>query len=160
MWQQRVFIGDMQRFSIMEMGPSMMAREVLEGLAKQGQFEGIQGVGGWMLFEVAQDFGMGEFPDTLLGSSGGLLTVGYRGFLCVLERPIRAYEVVADVVNSWDKDRTVNTLIAKLSELAYLLRPSVSVVCLRSYGRAMTNEYYLRCFLGHAYFFTEICRLC
>lgn len=60
-WQQRVFVGDMQRFSIMEIGPNMTAREVVEMLARQGQLEPFQGVGGWMLFEVAQDFGMGAF---------------------------------------------------------------------------------------------------
>lgn len=93
-------------------------------LAKQGQLESSQGVGGWMLFEVAQDFGMGEFP--LLGGSF-VRSFWFVDFLLIaIERPIRAYEVVADVVNSWDKDRTVNIIIAKKTELAYLLRPSVS----------------------------------
>lgn len=47
-----------------------------------------------------------------------------------LERPIRPFEVVADVVNSWDKDRTVNTIIVKMSQVANLLRPSVSSISL------------------------------
>lgn len=41
-----------------------------------------------------------------------------------MERPIRSYEIVADIVNSWDKDRTVNMLVARKTPLAALLHPS------------------------------------
>jgi len=51
-----------------------------------------------MLFEVSQDFGM--------------------------ERPIRHFEVVSEVINSWDKDKSVNLLVAKKTPLAPLLHPS------------------------------------
>ncbi|TFY70960.1 hypothetical protein EVG20_g2043 [Dentipellis fragilis] len=97
-WQQRVFIGDMQRFNMMEIGPTTTSKEVIEMLDRQAQLDQWVGSGGWMLYEVAQDFGM--------------------------ERPIRNYEVVADVVNSWDKDRTVNMLVARKTALAAILHPS------------------------------------
>jgi len=56
------------------------------------------GAGGWMLFEVSQDFGM--------------------------ERPIRHFEAVSDVINSWDKNKSVNLLVVKKTPLATLLHPS------------------------------------
>ncbi|THH15842.1 hypothetical protein EW146_g4687 [Bondarzewia mesenterica] len=98
-WQQRVFIGDMQRFNMVEIGSTASAKDILDVLDRQGQLGQWTSSGSWMLYEVAQDFGM--------------------------ERPIRSYEVVADVINSWDKDRTVNTLIAKKTPLAAILHPSV-----------------------------------
>lgn len=61
-WQQRIFIGDMQRFNMVEIGPSTTAKEVLDMLDRQGQLEQWVGSGSWMLYEVAQDFGMGQLP--------------------------------------------------------------------------------------------------
>ncbi|TFY78966.1 hypothetical protein EWM64_g5045, partial [Hericium alpestre] len=97
-WQQRVFVGDMQRFNMVEIGPTTTSKEVIEMLDGQAQLAQWVGAGGWMLYEVAQDFGM--------------------------ERPIRNFEVVADIVNSWDKDRTVNMLVARKTALASLLHSS------------------------------------
>lgn len=59
--QQRVFIGDMQRFSVVDLGPRTNAREVLQAIESRGDLspEEIEG-GDWMLFEIANDFGMGE----------------------------------------------------------------------------------------------------
>jgi len=71
---------------------------VIDALETQGQLANWAGVGGWMLFEVSQDFGM--------------------------ERPIRHFEVVSDVINSWDKNKSVNLLVAKKTPLATLLHPS------------------------------------
>lgn len=51
-----------------------------------------------MVWEVAQDFGM--------------------------ERPVRSFELLSDVEASWNKDKTVNTFILKLTTLEPLLNPS------------------------------------
>jgi hypothetical protein len=59
-WQQRVFIVDLQRFNTLMMSPTTTAKEVIDALETQGQLANWAGVGGWMLFEVSQDFGMGE----------------------------------------------------------------------------------------------------
>lgn len=59
-WQQRIFIVDLQRFNTLTMSPTTTAKEVIDTLEAQGQLANWAGVGGWMLFEVSQDFGMGE----------------------------------------------------------------------------------------------------
>lgn len=59
--QQRVFIGDMQRFNMVEIDPSTTAGDVVRMVDDQGSLKGWVGSGGWMLWEVAQDFGMGEY---------------------------------------------------------------------------------------------------
>jgi len=64
-WQQRVFVVDLQRFNTVTMSPSTTAKEVIDVLERQGQLANWVGVGGWMLFEVSQDFGMGEPYSTL-----------------------------------------------------------------------------------------------
>lgn len=43
----------------------------------------------------------------------------------IAERPIRHFEGVSEVINSWDKDKSVNLLVAKKTPLATLLHPSV-----------------------------------
>lgn len=58
-WQQRVFIVDLQRFNALMMTPTTTAKDVIDTLEAQGQLANWAGVGGWMLFEVSQDFGMG-----------------------------------------------------------------------------------------------------
>ena len=60
-WQQRIFIMDLQRFNTVVMNPITTARDVIDVLEAQGQLTaGRADVGRWMLFEVFQDFGMGE----------------------------------------------------------------------------------------------------
>ena len=54
LWQQRIFVGDLQRFNMMEVGGSTSAQDIVDGLGHQGELEG----NSWMLFELAQDFGM------------------------------------------------------------------------------------------------------
>ncbi|KAI0322020.1 hypothetical protein OF83DRAFT_1050149 [Amylostereum chailletii] len=98
MWQQRVFVFNMQTFYMVEIGPGSTARHVLGMLEQQGRLGNWAGAGGWMLFEISQDFGM--------------------------ERPLRGFEIVGDVVKSWDKDRTVNVLLAKKTPMASTLHPS------------------------------------
>lgn len=60
MWQQRVFIGNMQRFCLVEIGSGTSAGDVLNMVDGQGSLDQAVGSGGWMLWEVSQDFGMGE----------------------------------------------------------------------------------------------------
>jgi len=55
--QQRVFIGDMQRFNTVELTPATNAGDVIKLMAGQGILDRS---GSWMLFELAQDYGMGE----------------------------------------------------------------------------------------------------
>ena len=58
--QQRVFIGNMQRFNMVEIGASTTAGDVIEMIEAEGSFKkDFAGSGGWMVFEIAQDFGMG-----------------------------------------------------------------------------------------------------
>jgi hypothetical protein len=59
-WQQRIFVVDLQRFNTLTMSPSTTAKEVIAVLERRGQLANWVGAGGWMLFEVSQDFGMGE----------------------------------------------------------------------------------------------------
>ncbi|TFK33010.1 hypothetical protein BDQ12DRAFT_691702 [Crucibulum laeve] len=96
--QQRIFIGDMQRFNMVEIGPTTNAGDVIEMVEAQGSLAGWAGNGGWMVWEVAQDFGM--------------------------ERPIRNFELLMDVQSSWNKDKMVNTFVIKLTPFAIPLRRS------------------------------------
>ena len=61
--QYRVFIGNMQHFNTVEIGPYMRAGDVVDLVNAQGELTGEAAAhpGGWMLWEIAQDFGMGEF---------------------------------------------------------------------------------------------------
>ncbi|GLB38230.1 putative pleckstrin homology domain [Lyophyllum shimeji] len=90
--QQRVFIGDMQRFNMVEIGPSTNAGDVIEMVEAQGSLKGWVGSGDWMVWEIAQDFGM--------------------------ERPIRSFELLSDVQASWNKDKMMNTFVIRLTPLA------------------------------------------
>ncbi|KAJ7486114.1 hypothetical protein B0H11DRAFT_2412101 [Mycena galericulata] len=94
----RVFIGDMQRFNMVDIGPATSAKHVLAMVEEQGSLKGWVGTGGWMVWEIAQDFGM--------------------------ERPIRSFELLADVQASWNKDKMVNTFVIKLTPLAPILSRS------------------------------------
>ncbi|PPQ68790.1 hypothetical protein CVT25_008868 [Psilocybe cyanescens] len=90
--QQRVFVGNLQQFHMVEIGPSTTAGDVVTMMEAEGALTGWAGSGGWMVFEIAQDFGM--------------------------ERPVRSYELLADVQSSWLKDKSVNYFVLKLSPLA------------------------------------------
>ncbi|KAJ7643925.1 hypothetical protein FB45DRAFT_896449 [Roridomyces roridus] len=94
----RVFVGDMQRFNMVDIGPTTTAKQVLAAVEEQGSLKGWVGTGGWMVWEVAQDFGM--------------------------ERPIRSFEQLADVQASWNKDKMVNMFVIKLTPLAPILSRS------------------------------------
>ncbi|KAH7914300.1 hypothetical protein BJ138DRAFT_1000551 [Hygrophoropsis aurantiaca] len=93
--QQRIFVGDMQRFNIVEITPNTNAGDVIGLVASQGALDKSTG---WMLWELAQDFGM--------------------------ERPIRSYELLSDVTASWNKDKMLNAFMIKTTRLASLLSRS------------------------------------
>ena len=59
--QQRVFVGNMQRFNMVEIGSSTTAGDIIKMIGAEGTLRDFSGSGGWMVFEVAQDFGMGTF---------------------------------------------------------------------------------------------------
>lgn len=59
--QMRVFIGDMQRFNMVEAGLDTSAKDVIDMLRHQGDLRNEEHRSrGWTLYEVCQDFGMGE----------------------------------------------------------------------------------------------------
>ena len=57
--QQRVFVGNMQQFNMIEIGPSTTAGNVVSMVEAEGALIEWAGTGGWMVFEIVQDFGMG-----------------------------------------------------------------------------------------------------
>jgi hypothetical protein len=63
-WQQRVFLGDMQRSTIVEIGAATTAQDIIDAVESRGELGPYDpsnaGGKGWMLFEMAQDFGMGR----------------------------------------------------------------------------------------------------
>ncbi|KAJ4482279.1 hypothetical protein J3R30DRAFT_3286163 [Lentinula aciculospora] len=96
--QQRIFIGNRQRFVVVEVSHSTSAGDVVRMVEAQGALKEWRGSGGWMLFEIAQDFGM--------------------------ERPIRSFELLSDIEASWNKDKLVNVFLMKLTPLASILSRS------------------------------------
>lgn len=62
-WQQKVLVGDMQRPTLVEVGATTTAQDVIDAIAGRGEtgpHDTNNNWGkGWMLFELAQDFGMG-----------------------------------------------------------------------------------------------------
>ncbi len=64
--QQRVFVGDLQHFSIVEIAQSTKARDVITMVDEMGELPHDPKAGGWMLFELSNDFGMGESLGSLI----------------------------------------------------------------------------------------------
>lgn len=64
-WQQKVYLGDMQRSTVVEVGATTSAQDVIDAMESRGETGPSDphnnGGKGWMLFELAQDFGMGMF---------------------------------------------------------------------------------------------------
>lgn len=58
MWQQRIFIVNLQRYCQVELHSGSTAKDILEVLQNQGELGGT--ATGWMVWELCQDFGMGE----------------------------------------------------------------------------------------------------
>lgn len=59
--QQRVFIGDMQRYNVVEIDDTTSAGDVIQMVESQGSLKGWIGSGEWMVWEVSHDFGMGRY---------------------------------------------------------------------------------------------------
>lgn len=64
-WQQKVYLGDMQRSTVVEVGATTSAQGIIDAIESRGETGPSDphnnGGKGWMLFELAQDFGMGVF---------------------------------------------------------------------------------------------------
>lgn len=58
--QLRIFIGDMQRYNLVEIDDTTSAGDVVQMIEAQGSLKGVIGSGEWMVWEVAHDCGMGE----------------------------------------------------------------------------------------------------
>jgi hypothetical protein len=119
--QQRVFISNMQRFNMVEIGESTTAGDVIEMIKADGALKDFAGSGGWMVFEVAQDFGMGTFFFFASWQRQNFFTTDFF----FLERPIRSFELVSDVQASWNKDKMVNYLVLRMTPLDIALNHSV-----------------------------------
>jgi hypothetical protein len=113
--QHRVFVGDMQRFNTVEIGPQTRARDIINLVEAQGELRGEAAAepGGWMLWEIAQDFGMGKLNPSRLAC---LLFLYY-----LPERPLRDYELPAEVYASWNSNTRLNSFMLKKTPLASLL---------------------------------------
>jgi hypothetical protein len=57
---QRVFIGNKERFNMVEINSITSAQDVLNVIGGQGQLENLEGSGASIVWEIAQDFGMGQ----------------------------------------------------------------------------------------------------
>ncbi|KAI3616065.1 zinc metalloprotease [Moniliophthora roreri] len=105
--QRRIYIGDRQRFVVIETNQQTNAGEVIDTLERRGELKDWRGTGGWMLWEVAQDFG--------------------------IERPMRSFELLSDVEASWNRDKTVNVWMVRLTPWKPVLSrsalPSSSPIC-------------------------------
>ena len=62
-WQQKVFVGDTQRSTLVDVGATTTAKDIIDAIDSRGEIgpydPSNNGGKGWMLFELAQDFGMG-----------------------------------------------------------------------------------------------------
>ncbi|TDL23238.1 hypothetical protein BD410DRAFT_814591 [Rickenella mellea] len=102
----RIFISDLQRFNMVQIGPETSAKDVLDAVEKQGELTGEEHKpGGWMVWEVSQDFGM--------------------------ERPIRNYEHLADIAAAWNKEKMMNMFMIKKCAISSTLAsmPTSSPKC-------------------------------
>jgi hypothetical protein len=65
-WKQKVFLGDMQRSTLVEIGSTTTAQDIIDAVESRGELGPYDpnniGGKGWMLFELVHDFGMGMRP--------------------------------------------------------------------------------------------------
>lgn len=59
-YKQPIFIHSLQHHRTADIGPTTNAGELIASWEAEGILDGWAGLGGWMIWEVAQDFGMGE----------------------------------------------------------------------------------------------------
>jgi hypothetical protein len=61
--EQRIFIETKQKYCKVKIGMTTHARDILDTVAATGQLKGPnadeRAIGGWMVYEVANDFGLG-----------------------------------------------------------------------------------------------------
>ncbi|KIM24684.1 hypothetical protein M408DRAFT_17533 [Serendipita vermifera MAFF 305830] len=98
MMQQRMFIGNMQRFSVVEIGARTNAREVLADIVAKGDLS----------------------PE---------------------ERPIREFEIVMEIYNSWNSETRVNYFMLKPTRLAPQLAASAIPKSSPTFGGYVEWEY-------------------
>ncbi|KAG9124203.1 hypothetical protein FRC07_012412 [Ceratobasidium sp. 392] len=95
--EQRIYIGDRQKFVVVDVGaPGLTAKDVIDSARQRGELEA-PGAGGWHLWEQSNECGM--------------------------ERPVRDFELVSDVLKAWNPEKRVNVLIIRRSQLCGLLKP-------------------------------------
>ncbi|CCO29135.1 hypothetical protein BN14_03139 [Rhizoctonia solani AG-1 IB] len=95
--EQRIYIGDRQRFIVVDIGaPDTTAGDVLEMAKQRGELD-IDETGSWQLWEQSNECGM--------------------------ERPVRDFELITDVLKAWNPEKRVNMLIIRFSSFCSLLKP-------------------------------------
>ncbi|KAI9193381.1 uncharacterized protein BJ171DRAFT_587490 [Polychytrium aggregatum] len=90
----RVYIQDASTFTMMVLTPQMNSVQVTSDLVVRSNLDPLLG---WTLFEICNDFGV--------------------------ERPLRDWEIVSDVVSSWDSSNSVNAIVLKVYGLRDTLLP-------------------------------------
>ncbi|KAH7336964.1 hypothetical protein B0J17DRAFT_574563, partial [Rhizoctonia solani] len=86
-----------QRFIVVDIGaPNTSAGDLLEVAHQRGELD-TEGPGGWQLWEQSNECGM--------------------------ERPVRDFELIADVLKGWNPEKRVNVLIIRRSPFCALLKP-------------------------------------
>ena len=80
----RIYIGDVRQFKTLALTSKMNALSVLKYLKRK---QAVPDSDEWTLFELVNDLG--------------------------LERPLRDWEIVTNVINTWDPARTTNALVCK-----------------------------------------------
>ncbi|CAG8536369.1 10256_t:CDS:2 [Paraglomus occultum] len=80
----RIYIGDIRQFKTLALTSKMNALSVLKYLKRK---QAVPDSDEWTLFELVNDLG--------------------------LERPLRDWEIVTNVINTWDTSRTTNALVCK-----------------------------------------------
>ncbi|ORX86297.1 hypothetical protein BCR32DRAFT_199134, partial [Anaeromyces robustus] len=94
----RIYIGDATNFENVILTSAMTAREVIKDLMRK---KGIPDTPEWTLFELCNDFGV--------------------------ERPLKEWEIVTDIITSWDIQKTKNAIIMKKYNYYESLRASSAV---------------------------------
>ncbi|CAE6415811.1 unnamed protein product [Rhizoctonia solani] len=95
--EQRIYIGDRQRFIVVDIGaPNTTAGDVLDMAKQRGELD-IDETGSWQLWEQSNECGM--------------------------ERPVRDFELITDVLKAWNPEKRVNVLIIRFSSFCSLLKP-------------------------------------
>lgn len=125
MVEHRIFIGDHTKRIVCGVSGATTAGEVVAYAKGKGALnEGSDAEGGWTLWEICRTLGVGESSLRWSVRERRLIfALLYLLARRIAERPIREYELVADVVKSWDESS--NILILKRTTLWPLLSSHV-----------------------------------